>query len=287
LGDYTRGGFTEGMTKSADDKGRHGDEGLDIGRKTLVPVMEFISKAKMADRPFFVWYAPMMPHDPHTPPERLVARYRSAAPSIYLARYWAMVEWFDETVGDLRLHLEREGLAEDTVIIYLADNGWIQNVDDPLFDPRSKQSPFEGGVRTPIIVTWPGKVAPQAIDIPVSAVDLMPTILQLAGVKPPEGLDGVSLLDDEALRSRPYVAGADYTHDIVEIGNPASSLRYRWLVAGDWKLIVSSGLHGATEPARLFNLRQDPDERKDLARKQPARVAEMKALLDGWWDGRR
>ena len=62
-GDYKHGGFTHGMTKG----GRHGDAGLDIGRKTMQPIYDFIGEAKQAQKPFFVWYAPMMPHDPHTP----------------------------------------------------------------------------------------------------------------------------------------------------------------------------------------------------------------------------
>ena len=97
----------------------------------------------------------MMPHDPHTPPERLLARYRELAPSEHVARYWAMIEWFDETVGQLLDHLDTQGLAKNTVVVYLADNGWIQNVDAPRYAPKSKQSPYDGGVRTPILLRWP------------------------------------------------------------------------------------------------------------------------------------
>ena len=148
MGPYQTGGFTEGMTKG----GRHGDEGLDIGRKTLAPLTDFISRSKKAGKPFFVWYAPMMPHDPHTPPERLLAKYRDKSPTPQAAKYHAMVEWFDETIGEVRAHLEKEGLTRDTIIVYVADNGWIPRTDKPLVDfERSKQSPFDGGVRTPII----------------------------------------------------------------------------------------------------------------------------------------
>jgi uncharacterized sulfatase len=70
-GDYSNGGFTDGMTKT----GRHGEEGLVIGRQTLQPIYDFIEKDKS---PFFVWYAPMMPHMPHNPPARLVAKYTQA-----------------------------------------------------------------------------------------------------------------------------------------------------------------------------------------------------------------
>jgi len=283
MGDYTHGGFTEGMTKG----GRHGDEGLDIGRKTLAPLTEFISRSKKDGKPFFAWYAPMMPHDPHTPPERILAKYRGKAPTIQAARYLAMVEWFDETIGDVRAHLEKEGLTQDTIIVYISDNGWIPRTDKPLVDfERSKMSPFDGGIRSPIIVSWPGHIKPVSIDNAASAVDIMPTLLKLAGAKIPSDGDGIDLLDDAALRARPFVPGQNSTHDIIEIGKPASSLRYRWLVAGPLKLIVSSGINGATEPPRLFDLKADPAELKDLAATRPEDVKRLTALLDGWWSGR-
>jgi uncharacterized sulfatase len=293
MGPYQTGGFTEGMTKG----GRHGDEGLDIGRKTLAPLTDFISRAKKDGKPFFAWYAPMMPHDPHTPPERLLAKYRGKSPTIQAARYHAMVEWFDETIGEVRAYLEKEGLTRDTVIVYIADNGWIPRADKPLVDfARSKQSPFDGGVRTPIFVSWPGHIKPVVMAEAASAVDIMPTLLKLAGAPVPADGDGLDLLDDAALRARPFVAGQNSTHDILELGRPAASLRYRWLVAGELKLIVSSGLqtgatqHGssdATEPPRLFDLKADPHELRDLAAERPEDVKRLTALLDGWWDGRK
>ena len=292
MGPYQTGGFTEGMTKG----GRHGDEGLDIGRKTLAPLTDFISRSKKAGKPFFVWYAPMMPHDPHTPPERLLAKYRDKSPTPQAAKYHAMVEWFDETIGEIRAHLEKEGLTRDTIIVYVADNGWIPRTDKPLVDfERSKQSPFDGGVRTPIFVSWPGHIKPAVMAEAASAVDIMPTLLKLVGAPVPAGGDGLDLLDDAALKSRPFVAGQNSTHDILDLARPAASLRYRWLVAGGLKLIVSSGLktggkqHGSTEataPPRLFDLKADPYELRDLAAERPDDVKRLMGQLDGWWDGR-
>ncbi|MFM7397640.1 MAG: sulfatase [Verrucomicrobiota bacterium] len=282
LGDYRRGGFTEGMTKG----GRHGDDGLDIGRKTLAPVTDFISKAKRDQKPFFVWYAPMMPHDPHNPPERLLAKYVDKTPSLHQARYWAMVEWFDETVGEIRDHIEKEGLSKDTVVIYIADNGWIQSQNNSRYAPRSKQSPHEGGVRTPILVSWPGRVKPGSVNRAVSEVDIMPTLLRLCGLPVPAGVEGIDLLDDAAVAARGEVFGSNSTHDILELGRPAASLRYRWVVAGEWKAIFSSGINGANEPPQLFNLKDDPRELRDLAVSDPDRVAGLKAKVDAWWDGR-
>lgn len=292
MGPYQTGGFTEGMTKG----GRHGDEGLDIGRKTLAPLTDFISRAKKDGKPFFAWYAPMMPHDPHTPPERLLAKYRDKSPTPQAAKYHAMVEWFDETIGEIRAHLEKEGLSRDTIILYVADNGWIPRTDKPSVDfERSKQSPFDGGVRTPIMVSWPGRIKPAMLTEAASAVDIMPTLLKLAGAPVPADGDGLDLLDDAALKARPFVAGQNSTHDILDLARPAASLRYRWLVAGDLKLIVSSGLKtggkqqgsgDAIEPPRLFDLKADPYELRDLAAERPDDVKRLMGQLDGWWDGR-
>ena len=293
MGPYQTGGFTEGMTKG----GRHGDEGLDIGRKTLAPLTDFISRAKKDGKPFFAWYAPMMPHDPHTPPERLLAKYRDKSPTPQAAKYHAMVEWFDETIGEIRAHLEKEGLSRDTIILYVADNGWIPRTDKPSVDfERSKQSPFDGGVRTPIMVSWPGRIKPAMLTEAASAVDIMPTLLKLAGAPVPADGDGLDLLDDAALKARPFVAGQNSTHDILDLARPAASLRYRWLVAGDLKLIVSSGLKKwggkqqgsgyAIEPPRLFDLKADPYELRDLAAERPDDVKRLMGQLDGWWDGR-
>jgi uncharacterized sulfatase len=120
-GNYRRGGFTHGMTEGE----RHGDAGTQIGRKTMQPIFNFIAEARRDERPFFVWYAPMMPHQVHNPPQRLLKKYESIAPTLHVAKYWGMVEWFDETVGSLLKHLEQQGLAENTIVVYLADNGWI------------------------------------------------------------------------------------------------------------------------------------------------------------------
>jgi uncharacterized sulfatase len=292
MGPYQTGGFTEGMTKG----GRHGDEGLDIGRKTLAPLTDFISRAKKDGKPFFAWYAPMMPHDPHTPPERLLAKYRDKSPTPQAAKYHAMVEWFDETIGEVRAHLEKEGLARDTIIVYIADNGWIPRTDKPSVDfERSKQSPFDGGVRTPIMVSWPGRIKPAVVAEAASAVDIMPTLLKLVGAPVPADGDGLDLLDDAALKARPFVAGQNSTHDILDLARPAASLRYRWLVAGDLKLIVSTGLRtggkqqgsgDAIEPPRLFDLKADPYELRDLAAERPEDVKRLTTQLDGWWTGR-
>ncbi len=266
-GNFRRGGFTHGMTKGE----RHGDEGLDIGRKTMQPIYDFIDQSQDDGTPFFVWYAPMMPHDPHTPPERLFKKYQSVAPSEHVARYWAMVEWFDETVGALVDHLDERGLSKDTIVVYVADNGWIQNVDRPRYAPKSKQSQYDGGVRTPIMIRWPGHVSPRMSDELAISIDLAPTLLAAVGKQPTPAMQGINLLDEAAVRERRAVYGECFTHNANDLNEPAANLRWRWMVEGPWKLIVPDAKNEPDAVVELYNLADDPHEETNLATKDATR----------------
>jgi len=298
-GDFSRGGFTEGMTKGK----RHGDEGLAIGRQTMQPIYDFMGRCRTAGKPFFVWYAPMLPHDPHDPAEELVDHYRSKTESVHVARYWGNVERFDRTVGELLDHLDRENLAESTLIVYVTDNGWIQNPAASRFAPRSKLSPHEGGVRTPIMLRQPGAIRPRMSDALASAIDIVPTVLAACGIAAPAGLPGVNLLDDAATVARQQVFGECYTHTLVDLDDPAKSLLWRWTVRGNWKLIVPTTAGGAgavpkpdersVDPEsqarhergeiELFDVVADPDETKNHAAAHPEIVRDLRASLAAWW----
>lgn len=281
-GNYRLGGFTEGMTCGAPEcGGRHGDKGLAIGREGLGPIEQFLDAAP--GQPFFLWYAPFLPHEPHDAPERLVARYRAEGRPEALARYWAMCTWFDETIGQLLAALEARGLRENTLIVYAADNGWIQNAEGKGFAPRSKRSPYDGGLRTPILLHWPGHVPVHRDDTtPVLSLDLAPTILNQCGVNVPAAMPGIDLLPlaHGQPTPRPRIFGEVFTHDAVDIARPERSLLYRWAIEGDWKLILPK------DPAQnpeLYRITQDPHEETDLAPAEPARVQALTAALDAWW----
>lgn len=280
------GGFTEGMTHGDPAAGgRHGDEGLKVGREGLEPVTDFVDRARAAGKPFYLWYAPIMPHQPHNPPARLLGRYKDKHESPFVTKYWAMCEWFDETVGELLGHLKKRGLAENTIVIYLHDNGWIQDPAAAKYGPKSKQSPYDGGVRTPILVRWPGKVEPRKSDHLAHSIDLAPTILAACGVKPPADLPGVNLLDARAVEKRDTVFGEIFEHDAVDIADPAKNLRFRWVVRGHWKLIVPNPVREPRAVVELFDLSKDPLEETNLAEKHPDTVTALRQVLDGWWAG--
>ncbi len=283
LGSYRRGGFTQGMTHGDMDRGaRHGDEGLDIGRKTMKPIYNFVEQA--GNQPFFIWYAPFLPHRPHNPPGRLLNKYRKKTNSLHIAKYRANCEWFDETCGTLLNHLDQKGLTDNTMILYVCDNGWIQNPDSHDFAERSKRTPYEGGVRTPIMVKWPGHTTPVLDQTTlVSSIDLAPTILKACGLDKTDRMQGADLLDKKALEKRQAVFGAAYTHDAVDIDNPLSSLKYTWAIEGEWKLIMPSGRNDTGSEPELYHVMEDPEETRNLAGSKPEKVKHMKELIRGWW----
>ena len=279
-GNFKRGGFTEGMTRGQ----RHGDAGLDIGRKTMEPVYDFMTRAKRDGKPFLVWYAPLLPHDPHTPPQRILDKYKDLTPSLHLAKYWAMVEWFDETCGQLLDRLDQEGLADNTIVVYLADNGWIQSSDKPQYAPRSKQSQYDGGLRTPIMVRWPAQVKPAQPEALASSIDIAPTLLRAAGIEPPKEMPGLNLLDPAAMAARDIIFGGCFTHNAVDLEKPARSLRWRWCVQKNLKLIVP-GPGEPDAPVELYDVIADPNEQRNIAADQAGTVKNLRQRLDNWWGG--
>lgn len=288
---YSHGGFTTGMSHGETAQGgRHGDQGLEIGRQGLKPIEEFIDGAVKDQKPFFVWYAPMLPHTPHNPPQRLLEKYKAKTPHLPVAKYWAMCEWFDETVGELLGVLEKRDLTRNTIVVYVADNGWIQPEvaeGGASGGVRGKRSQYDGGVRTVIMIRWPGHVAPRRDETHLaSSIDLFPTILSAIGVEDKhllQSLPGVNLLDEQQVAARSRVFGEIYDHDVFDIARPAASLRYRWVIDGPWKLIVPHAARvpdGATE---LYHLTDDPDELRNLAESEPDRVAALRKSLDAHW----
>ncbi len=276
-------GFTHAMTAGEGKGGRHGDAGLEIGRKGLEPIYKFIAQA--GGKPFFVWYAPMLPHAPHTPPAGLLQKYLKLAPSEPVARYWASVEWFDRTCGELLDHLDRKGLRENTIVVYTTDNGWIQHPDKAnQFAPRSKLTSYEGGVRTPIMISWPRHLkARRDSEHLASNVDLWPTLAALLKTPAPNNLPGINLADDKAVARRKRIFGEQYRHNIADVDEPTRSLETRWVIAGWWKLIVPDTRNLPDRKPELYDLRTDPWERQDLASQSSSRVRKLTAELDRWW----
>jgi len=302
-GSYQDGGFTHGMTHGDPKRGgRHGDLGLKIGRNGLKPITDFVGHAQKEKKPFLLWYAPFLPHTPHNPPERLLKKYRKEGRPMDQAKYFAMCEWFDETCGELLGYLDKQGLRDDTLVVFTCDNGWStasSNKEDPNqklfrgYAQRTKGSPYEGGTRNPILFSWPSRITPEDCPDLAHAVDLFPTLVSAAGGEPPAGLSGINLLDAQARSNRKAVFGTTHaTHNMTQ-GNPDDTLQYIWCIEGKWKLIKRyqgkdisphySALHTwDTADFHLYNLEKDPNERTDLADSMPKRVMRMSAMIEQW-----
>jgi arylsulfatase A-like enzyme len=298
-GSYQRGGFTHGMTRGFPQPGgRHGDDGLKIGREGMKPVFDFIDHATAEKKPFFIWYAPFLPHTPHTPPQRLFAKYKAKGiQSDHIAKYYAMVEWFDETCGQLLDRLEAKGIARNTLVVYIGDNGWIQKPDENGFAPRSKQSANEGGIRQPTMFSWPGVIQPgKRAEQLCSSIDIVPTALSAAGLVPPKTLPGLNLLP--VLKSgkptpRDLVLGETFAHDIPNLDKPEDGLVHRWVIEGKWKLLLTydgivSERYAWANPRdelrpQLYDLLADPHENKNLASQHPEVVARLAGKIAAWW----
>tara|TARA_B110000483_G_scaffold241921_1_gene326182 strand:- start:1875 stop:3338 length:1464 start_codon:yes stop_codon:yes gene_type:complete len=217
------------------------------------------------------------------------------------AVYAAMIEHVDDSVGDLMQAVDELGLADDTIFIFYSDNGGVDNRFDnmplvagkgraaypeghPLTFVATSNAPlragkgtlYEGGVRVPLIVRWPGKVpSGSTSEALVSSVDFYPTFLELVQGKAPKNqvLDGVSMLP--ALTENKFDSEREvFTHyPVFHHDQPMSALR-----KGDWK-IVENLMSGEVE---LFNLKYDVNEMTDLKYSYPEKTAEMKAALSRW-----
>jgi len=232
---------------------------------------------------FFIHWAPYAVHTPIMAPQNLVEKYKSKAGGKQKNPvYAAMVENLDQNVGKVLAALDRLKLTERTLVIFTSDNGGlIGNPANPITnnDPLRSQKgyPYEGGIRVPTVVKWPGKIpAGVQTDLPIVTLDWVPTILDYMGLSPREqGLDGKSLVDVLAggtLQSRnlfwhfPHYRGADVI--------PYSIIR-----SGEYKLIH----YFDEQPDELFSLANDPRETTNLAAQLPDLVNQLKSSLNAWW----
>lgn len=280
----------------------NGDHGLAIGRETMKPIATFLDAVQRD--PFFLWYAPFLPHTPHDSPERF-KRSVAADPTVkpHEVPYFAAIMQFDDTVGRLMQMIEQRGLDDDTLFVFVSDNGWAP---DPArfrkatkewdHTRSSKRSPFEPGLRTPILIRWAGRTKPGKHAGLVNTIDLMPTLLDAAGVKDrPLDLPGISLwpsaIGQQTLSIERAVFGEIYPGDASSIGAPERDLAYRWVRKGRYKLIVpvshrtQSPWNKYVESPALFDLVRDPKERNNLIG-DPSLVNLITSLsktLDDWW----
>ena len=229
-------------------------------------------------RPFFLYLAYNAPHFPIEPPPAWLERVKQRAPDMDPKRALnvALVEHLDDGIGRVLAALRESGLDQHTLVVFTSDNGGslphAQN-NDPWRD--GKQSHYDGGLRVPFAVRWPGRVtAGSRSDYAGQTFDIAPTFLEAAGIARPAEFDAVSLLP--VLGGTADSAPARDLYFVRREGGPAyGGKSYEALVRGDWKLLQNSP-YGALE---LYNLKDDPQEKRNVLPQNPRIARELEAAL--------
>jgi arylsulfatase A len=259
--------------------------------------LRWLTGLRDKSKPFFLYVAFHEPHEPIASDEEYLRLYPSDDPS--WSDHHANITQMDAAFGRLMRALDDQKLRDSTLVFFNSDNGPAitsqhpHGSSGPLRD--KKGSVYEGGIRVPGMVRWPGKTKPDtASDVPVCGVDFLPTVCAIVGIAPPADrvLDGANLLPmlsgDELQRKTPL-----YWHFNRASGGPQVAMR-----EGDWKILAtidkpaparSSDITEETEhdfktaemvKFELYNLRNDIGETKDLSTQEAARLAEMKSVLE-------
>ena len=278
-GHFAGAGFDQGMVEHAGAPGL--EEGSRLVRETLDPALEFMRRN--ADRPFFLWFAPLLPHVPHDAPERFMQPYAERDLQWEARRYYASIGWFDDAVGRVVGELDSLGIRERTLVVYLADNGWdarpAREIEDAkLGGDEGKKSLYELGFRTPIVLNRPGSLAPARFDEAlVSIADLFPTLLDYAGVAEPGGRSGRSLrplIEGRAPWTREALIG--HMHAIRSKAGERTNGGFFWRDAR-WHCLQPDGL-----PVELYDLDSDPLETRNVAHGHPDVVARATRAIRDW-----
>lgn len=292
-------------------KNAHNTGDKEVDRYTN-DALNFITENK--DHPWFLYLAHHTMHHQLSAPPELVKKYREqGAPEEgnFNALYLACIQHMDDSIGHLMKGLDDLGLRENTVVVFLSDNGgidWTYDVNPvtkgdgvvtqlavqrreydnaPL--RAGKGSPYEGGIRVPCIVRWPkGIKAGQVCNTPVQVMDWMPTLCALAGATVPkehvlDGTDITPLFKGHDLAARPLYWYMPL-YDLRWGGTPCAVIRdgdYKLIeFFGDW--VDPNGKYIRGERTQLFNLKNDLGEVYNLAAAQPEKTRELKTKLYNW-----
>ena len=256
-----------------------GPEGEYLTDRLADEAIQFIETNQ--ERPFFLYWPHFAVHTPLQAKPELVDKYQQKMKPEQAQNnptYAAMIESVDQAVGRIVEKLQQLNLSENTIIIFMSDNGGLARVtsNEPL--RAGKGSAYEGGHRTPMFIYWPQVIQPGAVgEVPVSSIDFYPTILEMAGVNVPnsEQIDGLSLvplltqtgeLNREALFWH-------YPHY-----HPGGATPYSAVRQGDFKLIE----YFEDNRVELYNLKSDLSETQNLAQEMPEKRDELLKLLADW-----
>lgn len=267
---------------------KDGPEGEYLTDRITNEAINFISENKK--EPFFLYLPYFTVHTPLQGKAELVKKYdvKINKDSRFNAQYGAMIENMDENVGKLLVTLKTLQIEENTIVIFFSDNGGLASVSSQFPLRAGKGSYYEGGIRVPFIVKWPNKIEPNKSDIPVTGLDIFPTLMDVLGDKSDYKLEGQSLFSvltkNKSLKERAlfwhfpiYLEAGnplkDEARDSLFRTRPGSVIR-----KGKWKL------HQYFEDGsfELYNLYNDLGERVNLVNKYPQKVKELYKELKKW-----
>lgn len=287
-------------------KGHFNEKGEYLADRLTDEAVSFIKDN--SDHPFFLYLAHYSVHTPIEAKEELIDKYQDSEPDgcHNSPVYAAMIESVDESVGRVLGTLDDLGIADNTVVVFFSDNGGYGPITcmDPL--RGSKGMYYEGGIREPMAVKWPGKIMPGSVcETPVIGIDFYPTFMDIAGISRNENkiLDGVSILpllkgekgaDRQSLYwhfpayLQKYNGGMEDARDLLFRTRPVSVIR-----EGDWKLMLfyeewvldgARDLIDSNNSVELYNLKTDEGEKNNLAGAKPDKRDEMLDRLLKWLD---
>ncbi len=253
--------------------------------------LKFIATNKAS--PFFCYLAFNAPHSPYQVPDRYFAKFKAQGFDDTLAAFYGMCENIDDNVGRLLAHLDTERLAENTIVLFLTDNGGTAGVKAYNAGMRGgKTSVHEGGSRVPLFIRWPAaNWTPHVVKPIVSHIDLYPTLLDLCGVQAPAGprVDGLTL---RPLLERTDAAGWPertlFTHNPIDESNrypgAVRTQKYRLVreiqgPAGGSKAKASDA---SARPWQLYDMQSDSGQKQDIAAAHPDIVNDLAARYDAW-----
>lgn len=227
-------------------------------------------------KPFYLYLSHYAVHAPWEEDHRFYEKYTKAGLQGIAAKLASLIEGMDKSLGDVMTALDRLGIADDTIILFMSDNGSPSQCPRNLPLRGHKLTPYEGGIREPMLVKWPGVTKPGSVCRDMVVIeDFFPTILDMAGVARAatiQSVDGISfapMLRGGARTAADRALVWHFPNNYSGQG-PFSAIRQ-----GPWKLIC----HPAAGTVELFNIDNDLGEKDDLAASNPAKVAELSALL--------
>lgn len=236
--------------------------------------IDYIRNSQKQEKPFFLYLATNCPHWPHLVDEKYSDPYRKQGLSVDVANFFGQVANIDENMDRLLGALDETGLSENTILIYTTDNGTVKG--DSVFNAGmrgAKTTPYEGGHRVPFFLRWPGLKTPQPRDIDelVQVQDVLPTLIDLCGLKSPTnaGFDGISLA--------PLLNGSKKALDdrilVVEYDNPYRPKENKAVLWKNWRLVMNE---------ELYDLSTDPGQQKNLASSRPDIMKKLQQYYLKW-----